>query len=500
MSRNEQRSTIHPLEKYDLYIDGKWTPSLSGNIFISSNPYTNKEWAVVQDAQSEDIDSAVKAARAAFDDSPWSTMCNRDRGKLLRRLGDLVAENAEHLGKVESTDNGKLYREMLAQATYLQEWFYYFAGAADKLEGATIPSERPNFFIYTRPEPIGVVAAITPWNSPILLMGFKLAPALAAGCTFIVKPSEHTPVSTLEFAKLFDKAGFPPGVFNVVTGGKNAGSALANHPDIDKIAFTGSTATGVSVAKAAAENIARVTLELGGKSPNIVFEDADLEAAANGVIAGVFGATGQTCMAGSRLLVHESVKDRLVELIAARAKTIVMGDPMDPKTEMGPMATEPQFDKVMAMLHRARDQGANFVVGGDQAPEQDGFFIQPTVVSDISTDMEIGREEIFGPVLCIFSFRTEQEAIDLANDTRYGLAAGVWTLSGQRGHRVAHKLRAGTVWINAYRVVAPNTPFGGFKASGIGRENGMDAIKQYTENKSVWVELDGATRDPFSIG
>ena len=488
------------LQHYNLYIGGDWLASESGQTLISSNPYTGEDWAAFQDAQQADVDKAVLAARAAFDQGEWADMSARDRGKLLRRLGDLVAENAEHLGRIESTDNGKLYREMLAQATYLQEWFYYFAGAADKLEGATIPSERPNFFIYTRPEPVGVVAAITPWNSPVLLMGFKLAPALAAGCTFIVKPSEHTPASTLEFAKLFDQAGFPPGVFNVLTGGPQTGRALVNHSGVDKVAFTGSTATGISVAKAAAENISRVSLELGGKSPNIVFEDADLQAAANGVIAGVFGATGQTCMAGSRLLVQESVKDELVSLIAARAQTIVMGDPMDPATEMGPMATEPQFDKVMGMLHRAREQGAHFVTGGNKSPDHKGYFIQPTIVSGLSAEMEIGREEVFGPVLSVFSFNSEEQAIAMANDTRYGLAAGVWTLSGQRGHRVAHKLRAGTVWINAYRVVAPNTPFGGFKASGIGRENGMDAIKQYTENKSVWVELNGATRDPFSIG
>ncbi len=496
---NNKEHSESDLKQYDLYVGGQWLKSSKQKTLVSENPYTGVPWALVQDADKDDVDAAVTAARQAFEKSEWATMSARDRGKLLYRLGDLIAENAENLGRIESTDNGKLYREMLGQAQYLKEWFYYFGGAADKLQGATIPSERPNFFIYTRPEPVGVVAAITPWNSPILLMGFKLAPALAAGCTFVVKPSEHTPVSTLEFAKLFDKAGFPPGVFNVVTGGPDTGRALANNPDVDKVAFTGSTATGVAVAKAAAENIGRVSLELGGKSPNIVFPDADLKATANGIIAGVFAATGQTCMAGSRLIVHESVKNELLALLANRAKTILLGDPMAEATEMGPMATEPQFEKVMGMLNRAKAQGATLVTGGG-SPEGDGYFIEPTIITDVSPDMEIARDEVFGPVLCVFSFKTEDEAIAMANDTQYGLAAGVWTRSVQCGHRVSHQLRAGTVWINAYRVVSPNTPFGGFKASGIGRENGFDAMKQYTENKSVWVELTGATRDPFAIG
>jgi aldehyde dehydrogenase (NAD+) len=483
-----------------LYIVGEWKKGESGNILKSFNPYEDKQWATVPDASEKDVNTAVKAARQAFEHSEWSTMSAKGRGKLLRKLGDLVAEHAEHLGRIESLDNGKLYKEMLAQAQYLPEWFYYFAGAADKLHGDVIPAERANFFSYTRHEPIGVVGAITPWNSPILLMGFKLAPALAAGCTFVVKPSEHTPVSTLEFAKLFDKAGFPKGVFNVVTGGPDTGRFLSAHPDIDKIAFTGSATTGAVVSKSAADNFTRVTLELGGKSPNIVFEDADLEAAANGIISGIFGATGQTCMAGSRLLVHKSVEKVLVDRLSKRAKTIIMGDPMLKETEMGPMATKPQFDKVKAILDRAKEQGVEFAAGGGPAEEMEGIFIAPSIAINVSPDMEIARDEIFGPVLSVLTFETEEEAIEMANDTEFGLAAGVWTQSIQKGHRVAHKIKAGTVWINAYRIVGPNTPFGGFKASGIGRENGIDAVKQYTETKSVWVELTGATRDPFSIG
>lgn len=496
----DRPNTQTAVQQYLMFVGGQWRGAASGAVLPSFNPYKDEEWAQVPSAGTDDVDAAVQAARKAFDSGPWSKLSARDRGKLLRKLGDLIAENAEHLARVESTDNGKLHREMLAQAKYLPEWFYYFAGAADKLQGDVIPSERPNFFIYTRHEPIGVVAAVTPWNSPVLLLGFKLAPALAAGCTIVVKPSEHTPVSTLELAKLIQQAGFPDGVFNVVTGGPDAGAQLVAHPGIDKVAFTGSTQTGIRIAKSAAENVTRVSLELGGKSPNIVFEDADLDAAANGVIAGVFGATGQTCMAGSRLIVHASVRDALVDRVVQRAKTIVMGDPMDPATEMGPMATKPQFDKVLGMLERAKAAGARFACGGGSNASLGGYFIEPTVVVDVDPSMEIVRDEIFGPVLSVLSFETEEEAVAIANHTRYGLAAGIWTRSGQRGHRMAHAVRAGTVWINAYRVVAPNVPFGGFKASGLGRENGIDAMKHYTEPKAIWVELTGATRDPFTVG
>lgn len=486
-------------KSYDLLIGGEWKPAASGACLPSENPFKAEVWAQFADAGPSDVDAAVIAARDALN-GEWGAMSARDRGKLLRKMGDLVAENAEHLARMESTDNGKLFREMHAQTQYIPEWFYYFAGAADKVGGEVIPSERPNFHIYTKHEPIGVVAAITPWNSPLILLAFKLAPALAAGCTFIVKPSEHTPVSTLEFAKLFKEAGFPDGVFNVVTGGPQTGAELAAHPGINKMAFTGSDATGKKVLQSASNNFTRVSLELGGKSPNIVFEDADMEAAANGVIAGIFGATGQTCMAGSRLVVQRSIKDDLLERVVARAKTIKLGDPMAPETEMGPMATRPQFEKVMGILERAEAAGAKFACGGKASPDHDGFFIEPTIVDDVTSDMEVVRDEIFGPVLSVVAFDTEEEAIEIANATRFGLAAGIWTQSGQRGTRVAHKVRAGTVWINSYRVVAPNVPFGGFGHSGIGRENGFDALRQYTETKSIWVELTGATRDPFNIG
>ena len=404
------------ITEYKLLIGGEWKAAVSGATLISDNPYKNETWANVADAGDDDVDAAVNAARDALN-GEWGAMSARDRGKLLRKLGDLIAEDAEHLATMESTDNGKLFREMHAQTQYIPEWFHYFAGAADKFGGEVIPSERPNFHIYTRHEPIGVVAAITPWNSPLILLAFKLAPALAAGCTFIVKPSEHTPVSTLEFARLFKKAGFPDGVFNVLTGGPKTGALLSAHPGINKMAFTGSDATGKKVLHSAAENFTRVSLELGGKSPNIVFDDADIEAATNGVIAGIFGATGQTCMAGSRLVVQRSIKDELLKRVAARAKTIIMGDPMAADTEMGPMATKPQFEKVIGILERAEAAGAKFVCGGKASPNHDGLFIEPTIVDNVTPDMEVVKDEIFGPVLSVVTFDTEEEAIEIANAT-----------------------------------------------------------------------------------
>jgi aldehyde dehydrogenase (NAD+) len=488
------------LAKYGLHIDGEVRPSKSGRTMKSLNPYTGKPWAEIPHGDSSDIDMAVQAARRAFDTGPWSKLTATQRGALLRKLGDIIARDAEDLAAAESRDNGKLYREMLGQWKSLPEWFYYFGGMADKVHGHTIPSDRPNFFIYTRREPLGVVGAITPWNSPALLLIFKLAPGLAAGCTFVVKPSEHASVSTLELAKRIDEAGFPKGVFNVVTGMGDIGAALVNHPDVDKIAFTGATNTGKVIAAAAAKNLTRVSLELGGKSPNVVFEDADLDVAANGAIAGIFGATGQTCMAGSRLLVHESVHDALVERIVARTKAIKLGDPMGADTEMGPVSNEPQYRKVLEYLDVAKADGAKCVYGGRPDENLGGFFVQPTVLTGVMNDMRIAREEVFGPILSIIKFRTDEEAVAIANDTRFGLAAAVWTKNVHRAHRIAHRLRAGTVWVNAYRVVSVTAPFGGFRESGLGRENGIDCIHEYTETKSVYVELTGEGRDPFQLG
>jgi aldehyde dehydrogenase (NAD+) len=491
---------VDQLERFQMVIGGKPVDALSGKTFESQNPYTGSPWAQVPDGGPEDIDAAVAAARSALD-GEWGSLTGFARAALLRRLGDLVGQNAERLARLEVNDSGKLYREMIGQLNALGSWYHYYAGLADKIEGRQIPSPNPNYLVYTRREPVGVVGAITPWNSPLLLMTWKLAPALAAGCTVVVKPSEHSPVSTLGFAELFERAGFPAGVVNVVTGlSRETGARLAAHPGVDKVAFTGSTATGRAVAKAAGENINKVTLELGGKSPQVVFPDADLAAAANGVIAGVFAATGQTCMAGSRLIVHADVHDELVQLIAERASRIKLGDPNDAATEMGPVANRPQYEKVLGYLDTARAEGATVAYGGSAESGLGGLFVQPTVLTGVTTESTVVREEVFGPVLAALTFTEEDEAIKLANDTPYGLAGAVWTKDVHRAHRVAAKIKAGSVWINAYRVVAPSVPFGGFKSSGLGRENGLHGIDEYLEEKAVWVELTGGTRDPFTLG
>jgi len=485
---------------FPLIINGERTEAISGQTYASIDPYTGDAWATTPDADSADVDAAVAAARAAFE-GPWGSMTGFQRAKLLRKLGDLIARDADVLADLETRSTGKLAREMRGQMRSIPEWFYYYAGLADKLEGSQIPTDKPNFLVYTRREPVGVVAAIVPWNSPLLLLVWKLAPALAAGCTMVAKPSDYTPASALALAAKMEEAGFPPGVLNVVTGvGPAVGKALVAHPDIDKIAFTGSSEVGALIAKAAADNITGVLLELGGKSAHVVFPDADLEAVANGVIAGVFAAAGQTCMAGSRLLVHRDIHDDLVERIVARAEAIKIGDPSHEETEMGPLASQIQYEKVLGFFETASREGATIATGAGPVTELGGFFVLPTVLTDVAVDSTIVREEVFGPVLSVLRFDTEQEAIDLANDTRFGLAGAVWTKDIHRGHRVAHSLRAGTVWVNAYRTISVSAPFGGFGASGLGRENGVDAIREYTETKTVFVELTGGTRDPFVLG
>jgi acyl-CoA reductase-like NAD-dependent aldehyde dehydrogenase len=489
------------LPQYRMFIGGEWLAAKSGEWFESYDPYAGKPWALVARGGPADVDAAASAAHAAFTSGDWPKLKPTQRGVLLRRLGDLIARDAEKLAGLEVRDNGKLIAEMGAQLRYLPQWYFYYGGLADKIEGSVIPIDKADVFNFTRHEPVGVVAAITPWNSPLLLTSWKLAPALAAGCTIVVKPSEHTSVSILEFCKLIEEAGFPKGVVNVVTGfGNEVGEPLVAHPKVSKIAFTGGEMGGQKVYELAAKGLKKVTLELGGKSPNIVFDDANMDDAVKGVISGIFAATGQTCIAGSRLLVHQSIHNSFSDRLVAMASTARMGNPMNPDTQVGPVTTRPQYEKILNYIGIAQKEGAQLALGGKPAarPEcGEGWFIEPTIFSSVNNQMRIAREEVFGPVLSIIPFRDDEEAIAIANDSPYGLAAGVWTTSIKRAIRASERLEAGSIWVNTYRAVSYMSPFGGYKRSGLGRENGQDAIFSYLQTKSVWISTAEGVPNPF---
>lgn len=481
-----------------LFIDGKRVAG-SGPILPAINPYLGEPFSEVTCATPGEVDAAVEAAARAFE--TWRRTSGLHRAELLFRLADVLDRETDRLAGIETQDNGKIIRETRNQLHFAARNYRFFAGAADKLTGETKPLDRYTVFDYTTLEPLGVCALITAWNSPLQLLANKLAPALAAGNTVVVKPSEHTSVSTLHFAELVEEADFPPGVFNVVCGAAETGQALTQHEKVDKISFTGSVAVGSLIAATAARTITPVTLELGGKSANIIFEDADLHRAIPGAISGIFAAAGQTCVAGSRLLVHRSVHDEVVQGIADRARTIRMGDPLDESTEMGPMAHEGQMKAVQEHIERALAEGAELVVGSETPPEQGkACFVPPTVFTGVRNEMDLAQQEIFGPVLAVIPFSNDEEAIRIANDTRYGLAAGIWTSSISRAHLLAKELRCGNVWVNTYRSSAAQAPFGGTKQSGYGRERGLEALSYYTRVKNTMIELSDEGRDPFKLG
>ncbi len=485
---------------FQLYVDGSWTEGAAAQVMASQNPADGKDWATFACAAAEDVGQAVAAARRALQDPAWRDLTQTGRGHLLFRLADLVEQNAERLARLETTDSGKLLAETAVQTTYVGAYYRYFAGLADKIEGAVLPIDKPDMHVFTRREPIGVVAAIVPWNAQMFLAATKLGPALAAGCSVVLKASEIAPAPMLEFARLIDEAGFPPGVVSVITGdAENCAIPLTRHPDVARIAFTGGPETARHVIRNSAENFAVTTLELGGKSPILVFEDADLDSAINGLIAGNFGASGQSCVAGSRGLVQRGILETLVEKISERAGSITIGDPLDPATHVGPLCTRAQIERIETTLAQAVDQGATIHFGGVPL-DRPGNYMQPTLVECAEPGISTLEVEMFGPVMSLLPFDTEDDAIRMANDTVFGLGSGVFTNNLARAHRVSSRLKAGICWVNTYRAISPIAPFGGYGHSGYGREAGIEAVLDYTRTKTTWINTaDTPMANPFTM-
>ena len=483
------------VKSYQMLIDGKWVNASNGAMFESINPTNGQVWSKAPEATETDVDDAVNAAHRAFSTGPWSKMTPTERGKCLRKLGDLLAEKSEPLGRTESVDTGKMLKETRWQAKYIAEFFHFYAGCADKISGETLPIDKPDLFVFTNREPLGVVAAIVPWNSQLFLVAVKVGPALAAGNTIVLKASEHASAAMLEFGELVAEAGFPPGVVNIVTGhGEPCGKALTSHPLVARISFTGGPNAARHVLYNSAENFAEVSLELGGKSPFIVFDDANIESAVNGSVAGIFGAAGQSCVAGSRLYLHEDIADEFLERMVAIAKDIRIGDPLLEETQMGPLCTIGQLENIEKEVSQAIEEGGQILHGGKRPENFEGLFYEPTIISCASQNMKIVDTELFGPVLSVLKFRTEEEVIGLANDTVHGLAAGIFTRDSARSLRMAKAVRAGIVWVNTYRVVSPIAEFGGIKGSGYGRESGFQAMHDYTRPKTIWMNT---SDEPF---
>ena len=476
------------MKTYKMLIDGEWVPSSDGGTFPSMNPATGENWAEIPEASADDVNRAVRAAHQACYEGSWAKMSATERGHCLRRLADLLADQSEHLGEIETRDTGKMFKETRWQAKYISEFYHFYAGAADKIHGETLPIDKPDMFVFTNREPLGVIAAVVPWNSQLFLSAVKIGPALAAGNTVVLKASEHASAAMLEFGELIAKAGIPDGVVNIVTGhGDPCGKVLTSHPLVARVSFTGGPASARHVIGNTRENFAEISLELGGKSPFIVFDDADIASAVNGSVGGIFAASGQSCVAGSRLIIHEDVADEFLERMAEVARGVTIGDPMAEDTDMGPLCTQGQMDTIEREVARAVEEGGKIICGGKRADAGSDLFYEPTIIDCPSPDLHIVDTELFGPVLSVLRFRTEDEALALANDTVHGLAAGIFTRDSARALRMSRAVRAGIVWVNTYRAVSPIAEFGGMKTSGYGRESGFQAVYDYTRPKTVWM-------------